>query len=170
MWRIRFEDRRYRSIKGRLPIFLVGAILLVAVIYVFYSAYQASGKATRLATSPNVVHMTRDAELASAVLKAKHTLDKFIERYQKPQTGDKAFGVQAVFYTDKGPERMWVQLTGYSSGKFKGKLTDEPVLLGKHKGDSVEVNRESITDWIYIHDGKKVGGGTIDVLNKRPTQ
>lgn len=144
--------------------------MLLMVVYVFYAAYQATGKATKLATQPNVVHMTRDAELASAVLKAKHTLDGFIKRYSQPYTGDKGFGVQAVFYTGGGPERMWIQLTSYRAGMFKGKLTDEPVLLKKHKGDVVEVTRESVTDWIYFHDGKKVGGGTIDVLTKRPAQ
>ncbi len=115
--------------------------------------------------SPGVAETKDNPELYVAVQKARKSLDGFIARYEHPKSGDLGFGVQGIFGTPAEPEHIWVHLDSYKDGVFTGRLADEPNSMpGKHKGDTVTVDKKSVTDWIYQSDGKKVGGFTIDVL------
>jgi uncharacterized protein YegJ (DUF2314 family) len=115
--------------------------------------------------SPGVAQTNDNAELYVAVQKARRSLDDFISRYEHPKDGDRGFGVQGAFATSGQPEHIWIHLDNYKDGVFTGRLADEPSAIpGKHKGDTVDVAKKDVTDWIYESDGKKVGGFTIDAL------
>jgi len=115
--------------------------------------------------TPNVVQTQSNPELVVAVEKARHSLDKFIARFQHPEPGDRSFGVQGAFKTSGQDEHIWIHLDKYDNGSFTGRLDDEPTNVpGKHKGDTVTVSRDNVTDWIFQSNGKKMGGFTIDAL------
>jgi uncharacterized protein YegJ (DUF2314 family) len=117
-----------------------------------------------------VEQTTRNPEVATAVLTARHTLNQFIERFQHPKPGDSGFSIEGDFPTAKGPEHIWVHVDSYEKGVFKGRMAEDPIAIeGKHKGDTVEVKSENISDWGYKDEhGKMVGGFTIKALQQKP--
>jgi len=151
-------------VKKYWPAFLIIAILLVGVGLGNYSCATPQPELV----NNRVVRSPTNPELAAAVLTQRHTLDKFIDRYQHPKPGDKAFGVLGRFSTPHGPERAWLHVQSYASGVFTGKLdsdvqADPPL----HKGDSQIVQRDNVDDWVYLADGKQQGGLTMAVLQKQ---
>ena len=127
-----------------------------------------AGHVSKVAGQGDMANVEHDPEVYVAEQKARRSLDQFITRYRNPQVGDKAFGVRGRFATSKGNEFMWVVVDSYANSEFQGHLLDEPVMLDKHKGDEVSVKRDDVMDWIYLHDGKQVGGYTIQALQGRP--
>jgi uncharacterized protein YegJ (DUF2314 family) len=58
----------------------------------------------------------------------------------------------------------------YDGTKFNGKLDNEPVQVRNVKhGDAVSVEPAHVADWMYVDDGKLVGGHTLRVLRSRMT-
>jgi uncharacterized protein YegJ (DUF2314 family) len=52
-------------------------------------------------------------------------------------------------------------------GRYSARFADAPVHLpGKHLGDLVEFTEADISDWMFMRNGKIVGGETIKQLLK----
>jgi uncharacterized protein YegJ (DUF2314 family) len=140
---------------------VVAGILILSV----WLGHASCAKPDVRLLSPGVVQTDKNADVYVAVRKARASLDTFIKRFQHPEDGDRAFGVQAAFQGGSEPEHIWIHLDTYTEGKFTGRLGDEPQTLpGKHKGDTVTVSKDDVTDWIYQSKGQKVGGYTIDAM------
>jgi len=142
------------------------ALVVLVILAAGLLAGHASCTKTDVALiRPDLAQTNKSPEVDIAVHKAKATLDEFLDRYEHPKPTDRGFGVQAAFESTNGPEYIWVHLRRYSNGTFTGLLANEPeAIAGKHKGDSVSVKRDQVTDWIYESDGRQVGGFTIDAI------
>jgi uncharacterized protein YegJ (DUF2314 family) len=117
--------------------------------------------------STDLAQSEKDPAIYVAVQHAKKTLPEFIQRYKNPKKGDLGFGVQTQFNTPQGPEHIWLHVQSYNDGAFTGRLAEEPnAIPGKHKGDTVTVKKDDVTDWIYQSNGQKEGGFTIDAIQK----
>jgi uncharacterized protein YegJ (DUF2314 family) len=143
---------------------LIAGIVCLGAVIGQLSCAQPDEKLVR----PNVAETKANPELYVAVQKARHSLDSFIAQYEHPKPGNADFGLQGAFQTPRGEEHLWIRVDNYAKGTFSGHLVDEPVaLVGKHRGDIVTIDRNDVTDWIYRSNGKKVGGFTMDVLEKQ---
>jgi uncharacterized protein YegJ (DUF2314 family) len=112
-----------------------------------------------------------DPQMAAAMAKAQETLPQFISALQLPSPSQTDFMIK-VGFTDEagGPEYMSVTPVTYDGTRFNGKLHNEPVLVRSIKlGDAVSVEPSRVVDWMYIDDGKMVGGYTLRVLRDRMT-
>ena len=53
----------------------------------------------------------------------------------------------------------------YGGKVFRGKINNDPELVKNVKiGQSITVEPKQISDWMYINQGKLVGGTTVRVL------
>lgn len=109
-----------------------------------------------------------DKELQAAVTRARAELPSFIKALQHPKAGDE-FAVKGAFKTDQGPEYLWVKAPVYVEGGFIGVLDQRPMLYkGSKEGDTVDVAKDDVYDWLIVHDRKIVAGGfTDEVLTRR---
>ena len=118
--------------------------------------------------SGNVVHVSdTDPAMNQAMAKARATSDQFAEALRNP--GKRSdFSLKAKFTEGSEAEHMWVNDIRVEGASFKGKLGNDPENLKKIRfGQSVTVSRDRVSDWMYVEDGKLVGGYTLRVLRDR---
>ena len=119
--------------------------------------------------SPVVDVPSSDPEMAAAIGKARATLPTFWASYQNPKPSEGGFSLKARFpYGTRNGEHIWMaEVKKLESGRYSGRFANEPVHLpGKHLGDLVEFADADISDWMFMRNGKIVGGETIKPLLK----
>jgi uncharacterized protein YegJ (DUF2314 family) len=116
-----------------------------------------------------VIHVkATDNEMNAAMEKARVTLDTFIAALQKPGAKQKDFSIKARFEERGKVEHMWVNEVRVDGDLIKGKLGNDPEnLKGLHAGMACGFPRSRVSDWMYIDDGRLVGGTSIRLLRNR---
>jgi uncharacterized protein YegJ (DUF2314 family) len=70
--------------------------------------------------------------------------------------------VKKPFVGKGNVEHIWLSDVTFVGGRFQGKVDNEPVSIpGLKPGQVVSVNPDEISDWVYIKNGKLIGGYTI---------
>ncbi len=106
-----------------------------------------------------------DVQMDRAVQRARRTVPQFVQALQHPAPGDRNFGVKKLFVKDGKAEHIWLTDVQFTGNRFVGYVDNHPRNIpGLKVGDKVSVNPNEITDWLYVHDGKMVGGYTVRVL------
>jgi uncharacterized protein YegJ (DUF2314 family) len=109
-----------------------------------------------------------DPEMNIAVAKAKGSFDTFREALIQADSTQANHAVKMGFDYDDGREHMWFADLHMKNGKLYGVLDNVPAhIKSMDIGDTVEIMRDRVTDWMYIKDSKLVGGYTLRVLYKR---
>lgn len=119
--------------------------------------------------SSNVVSVKdTDPAMNAAMEKARATLDQFSAALQKPGPKQSDFSLKAKFQEGEKIEHMWINSPIVSGDSIKGKLGNDPDNLKKVRmGMIVTVTRDRVSDWMYVDDGKLVGGYTLRVLRDK---
>ncbi len=66
---------------------------------------------------------------------------------------------------------MWVQPLDLRNDRMTGILLDVPGWLTNVKqGDKVTLSLADVSDWMYVKDGKAVGGFTVRLLRERMSE
>jgi uncharacterized protein YegJ (DUF2314 family) len=108
-----------------------------------------------------------DARMNAAIAKAKATVDTFIAALKSPKPGQKDFSVKMPFVDGEHTEHMWLAPVSYDGKVFRGIVNNEPQSVKNVRlGQEVEVAPPGISDWMYVENGKIVGGRTIRVLRE----
>ncbi|MDR0878925.1 MAG: DUF2314 domain-containing protein [Treponema sp.] len=121
-------------------------------------------------TSDPTLHLSRnDEELDRIAEQARKTLPAFIRRLRRPRDGDGNFRIKCPFRADSGSgfsrEQIWLSDIHFSNGAWFGTAANTPFYIsGFKKGDTLSFSTDDITDWMYIHDGKIIGGLSIKYL------
>jgi len=106
-----------------------------------------------------------DARMNAAIEKARSSLDSFIAALSAPKPSQSEFSVKVRVEDGKRVEHMWVNPVRYENGKFTGVINNDAELVRTVKlGDTIHAEKPEISDWMYVEDGKLVGGYTIRVL------
>ncbi len=115
---------------------------------------------------PDIVMVEDDDEaMTAAIAKARTTADEFIAALESPTAQQDSFAVKAEFEDGDHVEHMWLNPVRFADGKFEGRVGNEPNMVSTVKlGDVVTVAKVEISDWMYVDDGKLVGGFTLRVL------
>ena len=107
----------------------------------------------------------KDAEMDRAVRMARRHLRTFITALQNPSAGQRDFEVKKPFVQGDHVEHIWLSDVQYSGKRFHGRVDNKPQeIKGLKMGTRVSVNPDEISDWLYVDNGKLVGGYTIRVL------
>jgi uncharacterized protein YegJ (DUF2314 family) len=118
---------------------------------------------------PPVIHVKEtDKEMNAAMEKARATLDTFFTAQAKPGPKQKGFSIKAPFEEGGKVEHMWVNEVRAEGDLIKGKIGNDPENLKRfHAGMACSFPRSRVSDWMYIDDGRLVGGTSIRLLRNR---
>jgi len=109
-----------------------------------------------------------DAEMNAAIQKARDTVNTFIENLISPKPNQTYFFIKIRLADGDNSEHMWLNTVSYDGQFFYGNIANDPEFVKNIKpGDQVKVLPGDISDWMYVEDGKLVGGYTIRVLRNR---
>jgi uncharacterized protein YegJ (DUF2314 family) len=112
---------------------------------------------------------TGSAKMSAANAKARATLPAFWASYEasKPSETGHTLKVRFSNKTNNGEHIRMAEVKELADGRYSGRLANEPRYLpGKRVGDLVEFKEADMFDWMFMRDGKIVGGETIRVLLK----
>jgi len=110
-----------------------------------------------------------DGEILKIAGEARDTLPVFFRRLTGAGALKDSFYIKYPFESDAGSgvntEQLWLTGISFKDGKYYGVLAGTPVSLsGMRKGDTVIFDTGSVTDWMYISNGKIAGGRSVKYL------
>jgi uncharacterized protein YegJ (DUF2314 family) len=109
----------------------------------------------------------KDAEMDRAVRMARRHLRVFITALEHPAPGQSDFEVKKPFVQGDHVEHIWLSGVRYTGKRFHGRVDNMPQeIKGLKMGTRASVNPDEITDWLFIDNGKLMGGYTVRVLYK----
>lgn len=118
---------------------------------------------------PDVVNVPADdAAMNAAIRKARETALAFAAALRSPKPGQDSFSVKMAFTDGERTEHMWLVPVTFDGTRFQGVLNNEPESVrGFTLGQKVSVAPSEISDWMYVENGRLVGGYTIRALRDR---
>jgi uncharacterized protein YegJ (DUF2314 family) len=123
--------------------------------------------------SPVIDVRTGDPEMNAAIAQARTTLPKFWASYEAPKPSETGHSLKVRFpYGNNNGEHIWMaEVAKIGGDRYSGRFANAPVHLhGKRAGDQVEFKEADISDWMYLRNGKIVGGETIKPMLKLMTK
>jgi uncharacterized protein YegJ (DUF2314 family) len=113
--------------------------------------------------------MMRDGQFNGEILQigedARNTLPGFFRQLARGGEAEH-FCVKYPFVADDdsgiNTEQVWLTGIHFKNGVYYGILANTPLHLGNlKKGDKVTFSMDEITDWMYVRNGKIIGGDSI---------
>ena len=109
-----------------------------------------------------------NTQMNAAMEKARQSVDTFIKALQNPGAAQTFFSIKAKFTDGDEVEHIWLENVTYDGKKFQGKIGNEPLHIRNISlGDEVSVMPKDISDWMFVENGKLVGGFTLRVLRNQ---
>jgi uncharacterized protein YegJ (DUF2314 family) len=143
---------------------------LKTVVLIALTAIAVSGVPAHRAHAETVIDVPNgDAEMAAAVGKARASLAAFWASYESPKPSEGGYSLKVRFpYGNNSHEHIWMaEVKKLDGGRYSARFANAPVHLpGKRLGDQVEFTEADISDWMFMRNGKIVGGETIKPLLK----
>jgi uncharacterized protein YegJ (DUF2314 family) len=153
-----------QSIDPRVVIGVIAALLVVAFL---------SNPRNRLwygpGAEPEIMSFEpEDAEMNSAMEKARADLAPFLKALSQPSSTRDHLAIKVGFSDDYGNEYLWLSDVRYQDGIFRGTVSNQPeTVKSTYYGASVSVPAQQIADWMFIENGRLVGGYTMRVMRGR---
>jgi uncharacterized protein YegJ (DUF2314 family) len=109
-----------------------------------------------------------DPQMARAVEKAQRTLGFFMAALRAKKDGDTVLEIKKAFVDGDKVEHLWIKRVTYDGKNFHGQIDNQPAEIGNvHTGRRVTVAPREVDDWMFLKDGKLIGGYTTRVLYAR---
>jgi uncharacterized protein YegJ (DUF2314 family) len=140
-------------------------VVFAALVAVLGSATTLTGAAAE-DRSPVIDFANGDTEMAAAIAKARAKLPAFWASYEAPKTSEAGHSLKVHFPVParrNGGEHIWMaEVKKLGDGRYSGRFANQPRdLPGKRAGDLVQFAEADISDWMFMRNGKIVGGETI---------
>ena len=118
---------------------------------------------------PDVLGVSgEDVQMNEAIAMAQRTLDGFALALENPQPNQYGFSVKVRLEDGAHIEHIWLSDPVVGNESVSGTIGNEPLdITGFEFGQSVEVPRGSVSDWMYVEDEVLKGGVTIRLLRDR---
>lgn len=109
-----------------------------------------------------------DAEMNAAISKARATVGTFITALRTRNRAQSALSVKVPIADGDDVEHFWLSNVSYDGALFHGDIANDPQTVKKVKfGQPVSVRPTEISDWMYVDNGRLVGGYTLRLLRER---
>jgi uncharacterized protein YegJ (DUF2314 family) len=106
-----------------------------------------------------------DVIIEAASEKARASVSEFIETLAKPSANQSDFSVKVPIINAGTTHSVWLQHLSHDGSKFLGRLgPDVEGMSGHAPGDEITVAPKDIEDWMYVENGKLVGGYTLRAI------
>ena len=119
--------------------------------------------------SPVIDVSPANAEMNAAIAKGRATLPTFWASYDAPKPSETGHSLKVRFPNPRNNgEHIWMaEVKKTADGRYSGRFANAPRdLPGKKAGDMAEFREADISDWMFMRNGKIVGGETIRPLLK----
>jgi len=108
-----------------------------------------------------------DPEMVAAIAKARETLPRFWESFDRHEHGETDFGLKVKITDSHGTEHFWAIRIEKKDGRIFGTLDNDPNIVRSVKlGERIEIKEADISDWTYFRGDKMHGNYTLRVLFK----
>jgi uncharacterized protein YegJ (DUF2314 family) len=117
-------------------------------------------------SDPSLVSVSvRDTEMNAAIARARASLPIFWVSYASPQPSETGHWLKVRFEA-KPEECIWMNdVKALGDGRYSGRFANRPMYLkGRALGDVAEFAEADIADWMFMRNGKIVGGETTRPL------
>ena len=109
-----------------------------------------------------------DKAMDRAVAKARESLGFFLAALQAKKPDSTDFEVKRCFVDGDKVEHIWLRDVTWDGKVFRGKVDNQPLeVTNLRLGQQVTLNPEDLTDWMFVKEGKLMGGFTTRVLYSR---
>ena len=113
--------------------------------------------------SPTVEVGQSDKELDKIADNARNALPIFLRNLARPENGASNFYVKYPVTTEVGSvEQVWLGNIRIKEGVYYGNFANKTMFPGKNKVKVIDTDK--ITDWMYIQNGRIIGGRSIKYL------
>jgi len=119
--------------------------------------------------SPVIDLSSGNAEMNAAIAKGRATLPTFWASYEAPKPSETGHSLKVRFPNpSNNGEHIWMaDVKKTADGRYSGRFANTPRdLPGKKAGEVALFNEVDISDWMFMRNGKIVGGETIRPLLK----
>jgi uncharacterized protein YegJ (DUF2314 family) len=108
-----------------------------------------------------------DPRMNAAIAKARETVSTFIAALQSAGAGQSQFNVKMAFTDGTHTEHMWLSPVSCDGKIFHGTVQNDPANVSNVKlGQQASIEPSKLSDWMYVENGKLVGGYTVRVLHE----
>jgi uncharacterized protein YegJ (DUF2314 family) len=111
--------------------------------------------------SPTLEVERSDKELEKIADNARRALPVFFRNLARPEAGANNYYVKYPLSSDDHTEQVWLGSIRSRKGIYYGTIANTTISPTKKR---VTIDTEQITDWMYIQDGKIIGGRSIKYL------
>jgi uncharacterized protein YegJ (DUF2314 family) len=127
-------------------------------------------KVVERVNEPDLIHIDNDdPRMVAATEKARATAPEFAQALAAPKLNQEAFAVKMRVTDGKATDYMWISDLSFDGQLFRGRLGNTPdAVTGVKLGDELAVKPGQLSDWMYVEDGRLVGGYTLRVIRVSP--
>ena len=109
-----------------------------------------------------------DKAMDRAVEHAQHSLAFFMAALRAKKPGDAMFEIKKGYVDGDKVEHLWISNLSYDGKNFHGKINNRPLdVKNVRLGQRVTIAPVEVSDWMFLKNGKLVGGYTTRVLYAR---
>ncbi|MDR3401732.1 MAG: DUF2314 domain-containing protein [Chthoniobacter sp.] len=151
---------------------LLPSLIAIATVGVVSAATESTHMAGRENKTPGPPGYStvedNDKAMDHAVRCAHRSLGFFITALRAKKSGDTGFEVKKAFVDGKTVEHIWIGNLTFDGKNFHGKVNNKPLdVRTVQLGQTVTVTPGEVSDWMFVKNGKLVGGYTTRVLYAR---
>lgn len=101
-------------------------------------------------------------EMDDAIKEARSTVGDFLKALRGEIPGTSGHSVKAAVKDGEKVEHLWLVDVKCDGQKFTGKIDNAPqTVKNVTEGQSYDVSKGEISDWMYVKDGVAVGNRTL---------
>jgi uncharacterized protein YegJ (DUF2314 family) len=132
---------------------LAGLLLSLSTPFIVATAYTMSVR-------------SGDLQVIAAIEKARSTLPQFLRTVEHPKLSQNSFLVRVAFLEGEKVEHIWIADLDLSGNTPQGVIAEKPRIKRLRFMEWVSFDPDDITDWMYIEDGRLIGGYTTRLLQE----
>jgi uncharacterized protein YegJ (DUF2314 family) len=118
-----------------------------------------------------VIVQQDDNEMNTAIFNAKNSLSKFDSALSSKNSDYSSFALKVRFAYDNNGEHIWLNHIIMHNREYIGIVNNQPEYISNLKlGDTIKINKNDISDWMYIDNDILRGAFTIKLLRKRMSE
>jgi uncharacterized protein YegJ (DUF2314 family) len=152
--------------------FLITLLAAIALTNGGWAAEETTHMAPREVKAPgrpgyNQVE-DNDKAMDRAVERAQRSLAFFMAALRAKKPGDTMFEIKKGYVDGEKVEHLWISKVTYDGKNFQGKINNRPLdVKNVRLGQRVTISPSEVSDWMFLKNGKLMGGFTTRVLYAR---
>ena len=142
---------------------------ICSLLFVILSSCDKNATDAFRRSSPAIEVDQNDEEIMRIAENARRALPTFFRKLARPEQGASNFCLKYPLNTDDGSvepkvrEQVWIGNIRFKNNAYYGTLANTTSSPDGKKKDVI-IDTDKITDWMYIKDGKIIGGRSIKYL------